>query len=300
VYNEINFKLPGGEMTTKPLQPCLLSFAIAALLASPLVAAQPGQAAGTATADGNTATLAFAASTAKENLFDDSKKDTIVVLADRALGDTAADDEVALSLRARGGELFVLVLRLDGEKLVNVGMCHKGLSGIVLLPGAWFHYTPAKAGGGTAAGSLKLATREFDGHFYSCAVEFVAAAAAPARPAAAEEAPAVVQPAATLPPATTSTLDPKSLTPLLVQAMMQKDEAEALKLIKLGADPNGRDQYGVPVLNWAVMMCQPAVVKALVDAKASLTYQRAPGMTIMQEAGACPEAAKILRAAGAR
>ena len=287
-------------MTTRRLQPCLLSLAIAALLASPLLAGQPGQAAGTATADGTTATLAFAASTTKENLFDESKKDTIVVLTDRALGETAADDEVGLSLRARRGELFVLMLRLDGGKLVNVGVCHKGLSGIALLPGAWFEYKPARAGGGTAAGSLKLATREFDGHSYACAVEFVAAAAAPARPAAVEEAPALVQPTPTLPPATTSNLDPKSLTPLLVQAMMQKDEAEALNLIKLGADPNGRDQYGTPVLNWAVMMCQPAVVKALVDAKASLTYERAPGMTIMQEAGACPEAAKILRAAGAR
>jgi hypothetical protein len=166
-------------MTTRRLQPYLRSFAIASLLASPLLAVQPGHAAGTATVDGTTATLAFAASTSKENLFDDSKKDTIVVLTDRALGDTAADDEVGLSLRARRGELFVLMLRLDGGKLVKVGVCHKGLSGIVFLPGGWFQYTQAKAAGGTAAGSLKLATREFDGHSYACAVEFVAAAASP-------------------------------------------------------------------------------------------------------------------------
>ena len=82
--------------------------------------------------------------------------------------------------------------------------------------------------------------------------------------------------------------------------MMQKDEAQALKLIKLGLDPNARDQYGVPVLNWAVMMCMPKVVQALVDAKADLTYERAPGFTILKEAGACPEAEKILRAAGAK
>ncbi len=54
------------------------------------------------------------------------------------------------------------------------------------------------------------------------------------------------------------------------------------------------------MLNWAVMMCMPKVVKALVDKGADLKYERAPGMTIMQEAGACPEAAKILKAAGAR
>ena len=71
-------------------------------------------------------------------------------------------------------------------------------------------------------------------------------------------------------------------------------------MIKLGADPNGRDQSGIPVLNWSVAMCMPQVVKALVDRKASLTYQRAPGLTIMAEAGACPEAAKILSAAGAK
>jgi len=81
---------------------------------------------------------------------------------------------------------------------------------------------------------------------------------------------------------------------------MQRDEHRALEIIKLGVDPNGRDQSGIPVLNWAVMMCQPPVVKALIDAKADLKYERAPGMTILTEAGACPEAARILRSAGAR
>lgn len=273
---------------------------IAALAAGPLLAAQEGQATGTATIDGTTATLAFAVSTTKENLFDDSKRDTVVVVTDRALGDTAADDEVALSLRARRGDLLVFALRFDGAKLVNVTVSHKGLSGVVKLPGSWFDYKPAKAGAVTVAGSLNLAKREFDGHSYACAFEFVAVPAGAPVSAAVAEPPAAIRPTPTLPPATTNTLDPTSLTPLLIQAMMQKDEEQALKLIKLGSDPNGRDQYGTPVLNWAVMMCQPRVVKALVDAKASLTYQRAPGMTILQEAGACPEAAGILRAAGAR
>ena len=82
--------------------------------------------------------------------------------------------------------------------------------------------------------------------------------------------------------------------------MMEKDEAQVLKLIKLGANPNARDAYGIPMLNWAVMTCLPQAVQALVDAKADLTYERAPGMTILMEAGACPEAEKILRAAGAK
>jgi ankyrin repeat protein len=87
---------------------------------------------------------------------------------------------------------------------------------------------------------------------------------------------------------------------LLVAAMMSKDEEQALTLVKSGADPNLRDQYGVPMLNWATMMCMPRLVKTLVDRGADLKYERAPGFTILQEAGACPEAAKILRAAGAK
>ncbi len=81
---------------------------------------------------------------------------------------------------------------------------------------------------------------------------------------------------------------------------MDKDEEQAVNLVELGADPNGRDRYGTPVLDWVVMMRQPSVVKALVDARAGLAYERTPGLTELEEAGACPEAAKILRAAGAR
>ena len=86
------------------------------------------------------------------------------------------------------------------------------------------------------------------------------------------QAKAAEEQAAASAPATASNVDPKAATTFLVQAMMQKDEHQALELIKLGADPNGRDQSGIPVLNWSVMMCMPQVVKALVDHKASLTY----------------------------
>jgi ankyrin repeat protein len=103
-----------------------------------------------------------------------------------------------------------------------------------------------------------------------------------------------------LAPATTSNIDRKTATSMLFAAFTQKNEHQAVELIKLGADPNGRDQYGVPALNWAVMMCMPQAVKELIDRKADLAYQRAPGMTIMAEAGACPEAARILKAAGAK
>ena len=89
-------------------------------------------------------------------------------------------------------------------------------------------------------------------------------------------------------------------TALVVAAIMKKDQDQAIKIIKLGVDPNNKDQYGIPLLNWAVMSCLPRVVQTLVDRGADLTYERAPGMTILTEAGACPEAEKILRTAGAK
>jgi hypothetical protein len=278
---------------------CVLALCSGVLMAAARAGAvQPGTASGTFTYDSTKVALSRAVETRVENLFDDKKQDTLVVLTDKPLGDIAADDDIGLSLRARTGEITALVLRVDGGKLVNVSAYHRGLAGKVLLPGAWFQY----AGAARGAGSLKLAARAFDGHSYACAVEFAAAPAvapAPAAPVAAPQpAPRAEEPPPA--PATTSSIDPKATTALLVQAIMLKDEHQALEIIKLGADPNGRDQYGTPVLNWAVMMCQPKVVKALVDKKADLKYQRAPGMTIMVEAGACPEAAAILRAAGAR
>lgn len=268
----------------------------AGLAAGMAFAVEPGQASGSLTVDGTTAKLAYATSTTTPNLFSDDKKDTLVVLSDRPLGDIAADDVVGLQLAARNGELTAVVLRLDGSKLVNAGVHAKGVDGVALLPGNWFTFKPA----GAAAGSITLARHEFDGHAFACSAEF---AGAPQKPRAAEsEAPATapVEPTPTLPPASTSTVDTKALTAALVAAMMSKDEGQALEIVRQGVDPNVRDQYGMPVLNWSVMMCMPNVVQALIDKGADLKYERAPGMTILTEAGACPEAAKILRAAGAK
>jgi hypothetical protein len=273
-----------------------LALALAIGLASPALAVDAGKASGTATIDGIATPLTFAVETRKENLFDEKKRDTVVVLTDKALGATRPDDEVELSLRARRGELLVLALRIDGDQLVNVTVSHKGLNGLVILPGAWFQFSSSKSGG-----TLLLAKRDYQGHSYAVDAAFAAAPYVVPRP---NPAPAPsstdVKPTPAPAPATTSTVDRKQATTLLVQALMQRDEHRALEIIKLGVDPNGRDQSGIPVLNWAVMMCQPPVVKALIDAKADLKYERAPGMTILTEAGACPEAARILRSAGAR
>jgi hypothetical protein len=263
-------------------------------------AAEPGKAVGSFTFDSTTVPLTFAVETKVEGLFDSSKKDTLVVLTDKALGATAPDDDVDLSLRARKGEMAALTLRLDGAKLVNVSVFHKGLAGKIVLPGAWFDYKAAKPGTGT----LKLAPRDFDGKKYSTSVEFAASVAAKPAPAAAPVA-AAPKPAPPTPapaPVKAAPVEaPKPPPPaVLVKLLMDKDEAGALEVVKLGVDPNGKDQYGMPVLSWAVMMCQPKVVQALVDKKANVNYQRAPGMTVLAEAGACPEAAKILKAAGAK
>jgi hypothetical protein len=275
-----------------------LALALAIGLASPALAVDAGKASGTATIDGIVTPLAFAVETRKENLFDEKKRDIVFVLTDKALGATRPDDEVELSLRARRGELLVFALRTDGDKLVNVTVSHKGLNGLVILPGAWFQFSSSKSGS-----TLLLAKRDYEGHSYAVDAAFTAAPYVPPRP---NPAPPPTSDARPTPaptaaaPAPTSNIDRKQATALLVQALMQRDEHRALGIIKLGVDPNGRDQSGIPVLNWAVMMCQPPVVKALIDAKADLKYERAPGMTILTEAGACPEAAKILRAAGAR
>jgi hypothetical protein len=88
----------------------------------------------------------------------------------------------------------------------------------------------------------------------------------------------------------------------LIEALQEGDEARSLEIIKLGIDPNGRDErMKIPVIGWAVLMCQPPVVAALVELKADVKHERLPGMTLMDEAkAACPEAVGYLRAAGAQ
>jgi hypothetical protein len=273
------------------------AIAILCFLAPSARAADPGKATGTITIDGTTTTLTLAASSTAENLFDSKKSDTIITLTDRPLGDAQAGDDVSLSMRARKGDLVVVMLRIDGARLVNVSLMYKGLSGVEKLPGQWFTY----AATGKNTGTLKLVKKENDGHTYASDLVFNAAPAAAATKT--EDAPASAKAKAAdvpLPASSTSSLSPKAAMDLFVAAMMQKDEHQAVALVKSGVDPNLKDKDGIAMLNWAVMTCMPTVVQALVDRKASLTYQRVPGFTILMEAGACPEAAKILKAAGAK
>ena len=265
------------------------------------LAAEPGRASGTFTLDGKTSSLAYAISHEEEDVFDSTKMIVAVVLVDRDVEAAVATVDWELAQGAKTAGLVSLALRFDGAKLAGARLNAPGLDGTVILPSQWFTYRPAGGAAGPISGQVQMAPQEWDGHTYACSVEFTAAPAAPAAEPEPEAEPAEEEtPPPDLPPATTSTLDPDSLTPLMVQAIMEKDEAQVLKLLKLGANPNARDPYGIPMLNWAVMSCLPQAVQALVDAKADLAYERAPGMTILMEAGACPEAEKILRAAGAK
>jgi hypothetical protein len=149
----------------------LVAVAVALGVAAPLSAVDAGRANGTVTIDGTTMSLPFAVETRKDDLFDEKKRDLVVVLTDQQLRATKPDDEVGLSLKARRGELVVLALRFDGGTLVNVTVSHKSLSGLVILPGAWFQYT---AGSKPGVGTLRLPAREFEGHSYALDIDFAA------------------------------------------------------------------------------------------------------------------------------
>jgi len=149
----------------------LFAVALAVGVAVPLSAVDAGRANGTITIDGTTVPLLFAAETRKDDLYDENKRDLVVVLTDKQLSATRPDDEIGLSLKARRGELAVLALRFDGNTLVNVTVSYKSLSGLVILPGAWFRYT---AGSKPGAGTLRLLTKKFEGHSYALDVDYVA------------------------------------------------------------------------------------------------------------------------------
>jgi hypothetical protein len=268
------------------------------LLLAAALAVEPGKAAGTITIDGAAVPLTHAVRTTRPNPFDENAVDTVVVLSDRPLTRDEASDEERLMARGLRGELVAVALRFDERrgrsKLFNVTVGHKALAEMALLPDVWFEYT-FKGGIGT----LKMAPRDFNGHTYAAAVEF--AVVVPAETTAAvESAPAAST--APLPAPSKTDADRKAATMLLIQALQDGDEARALAIVKLGIDPNARDEkMKIPVINWAVLMCQPPVIKELAELKVDTTHERIPGMTLLAEAvAACPDAVSYLKAAGAK
>jgi len=251
---------------------------------------------GTVTIDGTAVPLTHAVRTTRPNAFDENAVDTVVVLSDRLLLPAEAADEDALMARALKGDLVAVSVRFDERrgrsKLFNVTVGYKTLSEMALLPDVWFGYT-FKGGIGT----LKMAARDFNGHSYAAAVEF--AVVVPAETTAAAEPPPAM---ATLPPPSKTAADRTAATMLLIQALQEGDEARALAVLKLGVDPNASDEkMKIPVINWAVLMCMPPVIKELAELKADTTKERIPGMTLLAEAtAACPDAVPYLKAAGAK
>ena len=256
--------------------------------------AQSGKVTGTVTIDTNSITLSHAIRTTRPNPFNDFFNDTVVVLSDRALSSEEAADDAALYARAARGELVTVAVRFDGRpkrgQLFNVALNHKGLAETALLPDVWFKYT-FKGG----AGTLKLDSQEFSGRTYAADLEFSV-------PMPVETTTTADAPTAGLPPPSKTDADRARATALLIDALQDGDETRSLEIIKLGIDPNGRDEkHGIPVINWAVLMCQPPVVGALVELKADLRHERLPGMTLLAEArAACPDAVGFLKAGGAQ
>ena len=256
--------------------------------------AQSGKVTGTITIDTNSITLSHAIRTTRPNPFNDFFNDTVVVLSDRALSSEEAADDAGLYARAARGELVTVAVRFDGRpkrgQLFNVALNHKGLAETALMPDVWFKYT-FKGG----AGTLKLDSQEFSGRTYAADLEFSV-------PMPVQTTTTADAPTGSLPPPSKSDADRARATALLIDALQDGDETRSLEIIKLGIDPNGRDEkHGIPVINWAVLMCQPPVVGALVELKADLRHERLPGMTLLAEArAACPDAVGFLKAGGAQ
>ena len=268
------------------------------VLALPVVAAaQPGTASGTLTIDGTATTLSHAVRITKPNVFDDQSLDFIVVLSNQPLTVPQASDDALLLSRAASG-LVTMAVRYDGrrgrgEKLFNVTLRFKGESDPVLLPDLFFKNS-WKAG----AGALAMEKREFTGHTYEANVEFTV----PVPKETTEAVAAAPKTGAALPPPSKTEADRKAASALLIETLQEGDETRALEIVKLGIDPNAQDQkMKIAVINWAVLMCQPLVVKELVSLKADLTHERIPGMTLLSEAtAACPDAVPFLKAGGAK
>ena len=250
---------------------------------------------GSVTINGTTTTLSYAIKTTRKNPFNDFFSDTVVILSDKPVSAAEAADDAALLARAQRGDLVTVAVRFDGRpkrgQLFNVGINHQGLAETALLPDVWVKYT-FKDG----AGKLTLPSRELAGRMYAATVEFNVPMPVETTD---ETATATTR---ELPPPSKTDADRQKASQLLIEALQEGDEARALAIVALGIDPNARDpKMQIALINWAVLMCQPPVVNALVELKADLSHERLPGMTLLAEArAACPEAVGYLKAGGAK
>ena len=256
-----------------------------------------GKAKGWFIVDGTKTALAHAIRTTRQNRFNDFFSDTVIIVSSSPLTAEEAADDAALFARSQRDGLVTVAVRFDGRpkrgQLFNIAINHRGLAETALLPDVWFKHA-IKAG----AGTLKMEPREFSGRNYALDVEFAVAMPVETTAAATPESTT----GASLPQPSKTDADRAKASALLIDALQEGDEARSLAIVKLGIDPNARDQkMGISLINWAVLMCQPPIVAALVDLKADLTHERLPGMTLLSEArAACPDAVTYLKAGGAK
>jgi hypothetical protein len=277
----------------RPLR-AFATIVLAVLCGAGTADAQRGTASGTLTIDGRTFEITHAIRTSRRNVFNDFFSDHVVILSNVEVSAEEAAADAALVARARKGELVTVAVRYDGRprrgQLFNIAINHRDLSDTALLADVWFKHT-FQGGKGT----LSMDRREFSGHMYAVDVSF----SVPMPEETSHAAPAA---GASLPPPSKTDGDRAKASALLIEALQEGDEQRSLDIIKLGIDPNARDEkMQIPLINWAVLMCQPPVVAALVELKADLSHERLPGMTLLAEArAACPDAVGFLRAGGAK
>jgi hypothetical protein len=272
-------------------------FAIVGLIFSLVITQQAeSKGSGTLVINGTPTQLAHAIKTSRKNPFNDFFSDLVVVLSDKPLTQQDADDDAALLAKAKTGDVTSIAVRFDSRpkrgQLFNVAINHKGLDEAVLLPDVWVKYT-FKAG----AGTLNMDPRDIAGHKYAVDLQF----SVPMPVETTTDEPHTASTRA-LPPPSKTDAERQRASQLLIEAIQEGDEARAMAIVPLGIDPNARDpKMNIALINWAVLMCQPPVVNALVELKADLTPERLPGMTLLAEArAACPEAVGYLKAGGAK
>lgn len=261
---------------------------------------QSGTASGAVTIDGVTTTLAHAVFTTRTNVFDEVTPDPVIVISNQPLTVPEAADDAVLAAKSQSGGLVTVAVRFDGRPgrglpLFNIGLRYKGAPEPVLLPDVYFKVT-FKDG----AGTVLMPSREFAGHTYAAKFEY--AVKIPKDVTEALSARAAPTAAFKLPPPSKTAADRRAAGALLIEVLQEGDEAKALAVLALGVDPNvADDRMKIPLINWALLMCQPQVVKGLVELKADLSHERLPGMTLLSEAAAaCPEAVPFLKAGGAK
>ena len=261
---------------------------------------QSGTASGTVTIDGATTALSHAVFTTRTNVFDEVTPDPLIVISNQPLTVAEAADDATLAVKSRAGDLVSIAVRFDGRAgrglpLFNIGLRYKGAPEPVLLPDVYFKVT-FKDG----AGTVLMPSREFAGHTYAAKLDY--AVTIPTEVTEALTAKAASTPAFKLPPPSKTASERRAAGMLLIDVLQEGDEARALAVLALGVDPNVRDEkMQIPLINWALLMCQPLVVKELVELKADLSHERLPGMTLLGEAvAACPDAVPFLKAGGAK